>query len=158
MSAEGRNVIVEHVGSLGPTVRADRAALHAAVANLAGNAVRLSPTGSTVRCGAGRCNGWAWVGVSDEGPGIDEEDHGFVFQRNWGKDDSDLAREPRSGIGLSIVRQVAEAGGGTVTLSSALGEGASFVIWLPIVEGADPAEVTSDGVHPVRDPLREGPG
>jgi signal transduction histidine kinase len=94
--------------------------------------------------------------VSDQGPGIDEHDHGFVFQRNWGKDDSDLASEPRSGIGLSIVRQVAEAGGGTVTLSSAPGDGASFVIWLPISEGADAAEVTVDGIHPVVDPLRDG--
>lgn len=154
LSAEGRSVAVEHVGSLGPTVRADRAALHAAVANLTGNAVRLAPAGTTVRCGAGRLDGWAWVGVSDEGPGIDEEDHGFVFQRNWGKDDSDLASEPRSGLGLSIVRQVAEAGGGTVTLSSTPGAGASFVIWLPIVDGADPTIVTRDGIHPVDDPLR----
>jgi signal transduction histidine kinase len=156
LSAEGRDVVVQHVGSLGPTVRADRSALHAAVANLTGNAVRLAPAGSTVRCGAGRQDGWAWVGVSDEGPGIDERDHRFVFQRNWGKDDSDLAREPRSGIGLSIVRQVAEAGGGTVTLSSSPGAGASFVIWLPITAGASPTSITSDGVHPVNDPLWVG--
>jgi signal transduction histidine kinase len=155
--AEGRAIRMLHVGTLGPTVRADRSAVHAAVANLAGNAVRLAPPGSTVRCGSGRLDGWAWVGVCDEGPGIDAVDHRFVFQRSWRRDSSDLAAEPRTGIGLSIVRQVAEAGGGQVTLSSKVGVGSSFVMWLPIVEKPDPAVVTADGIHPVRDPLLDSP-
>lgn len=156
LSAEGRAIHMRHVGTLGPTIRADRSALHAAVANLAGNAVRLAPRGSTVCCGAGRSDGWAWVGVCDEGPGIDPAEHRFVFQRNWHKDSSEVAAEPRTGIGLSIVRQVAEAGGGLVTLSSELGTGSSFVIWLPIVDNPDPGVVTGDGIHPVRDPLFDG--
>jgi signal transduction histidine kinase len=127
--------------------------VHAAVANLANNAVRLAPQGSTVCCGAGRADGWAWVGVCDEGPGIDPADHRFVFQRNWRKDSGDLAAEPRTGIGLSIVRHVAEAGGGLVTLSSEPGAGSSFVMWLPIIDQPDPSVVTEDGIHPVRDPL-----
>jgi signal transduction histidine kinase len=153
LSGESRHITVEHVGELGPTVRGDRSALHAAVANLTGNAVRLAPEGSRVWCGAGRRDGWAWVGVCDQGPGIAEDDHPFVFRRNWGRDRSGLYREPRTGIGLSIVRQVAEACGGAVTLTSSPGQGSSFVIWLPLGDAGDRASVTHDGVHPIADPL-----
>jgi signal transduction histidine kinase len=151
--AEARGVHLEHVGGTGPTVRADRSALRSAVANLANNAVRLAPAGSKVSCGAGSADGWAWVGVRDQGPGIPEAEHSLVFQRAWGRDQTHLHRERRAGLGLSIVRQVAEANGGTVTLASAVPDGSSFVIWLPLEDGADPAGLTSDGIHPLRDPL-----
>jgi len=151
--AESRGVQLEHLGGSGPTVRADRSALRSAVGNLAGNAVRLAPVGSTVSCGAGTVDGWAWVGVRDQGPGIPETEHSLVFQRAWGRDQSHLHRERRAGLGLSIARQVAEAGGGTVTLSSTVPGGSSFVIWLPLEDGADPAALTRDGIHPIQDPL-----
>jgi len=137
----------------GPWVRVDREALRTAVANLAGNAVRLAPAKSVVTCGAGSHGGWAWIGVRDQGPGIDDAEHRFVFQRNWGRDQTRLHHEPRSGLGLSIVRHVAEAAGGTVTLNSSTGTGSSFVIWLPIEDGVHPASLTVDGIHPVDDPL-----
>ncbi len=153
--AEKRHLEFGQLGDGGPKVRADREALRSAIGNLAGNAVRLAPEGSTVTCGAGAVNGWAWVGIRDEGPGILESDHRFVFQRDWGRDRSRLHGEQRAGLGLSIVRQVAEAGGGTVTLSSLPAVGSSFVIWLPLAAGADPGALTVDGIHPVEDPLFE---
>ncbi len=152
--AASRNVVLTVVGQSKVSVRADAEALHAALANLAANAVRFSPAGATVRCGAGVVDGWAWVGVADEGPGIDEEHHRSVFRRNWGRDGTHLSGEPRTGLGLAIVRQVAEAGGGRVTLASEPGKGASFVIWLPRSEGADPSRITDDGIHPINDPLQ----
>ncbi len=151
--AEKRDLGLDRVGDGGPRVRGDREALRSAIGNLADNAVRLAPEGSTVTCGAGVSDGWAWVGIRDEGPGILESDHRFVFQRNWGRDRTRVHREQRAGLGLSIVRQVAEAGGGTVTLSSAPTVGSSFVIWLPLEGGADPTQLTVDGIHPVTDPL-----
>jgi signal transduction histidine kinase len=151
--AEARGLRVEHLGGSGPTVRADRSALRSAVGNLAGNAVRLAPPGTTVSCGAGTVDGWAWVGVRDEGPGIPESEHTLVFQRSWGRDQTRMHKEKRAGLGLSIARQVAEAGGGTLTLSSAAPGGSSFVIWLPLDDGADPARLSVDGIHPSVDPL-----
>lgn len=148
-----RDIQLMRVGTSGPALRVDREALRSAVANLAGNAVRLAPGGSTVVCGAGSRDDWAWIGVRDEGPGIAEGDHRNVFQRNWGKDTSRVRAEPRSGIGLSIVRQVAESVGGTVTLTSSPATGSSFVIWLPLRVGIDPGSLTFDGIHPVDDPL-----
>jgi signal transduction histidine kinase len=151
--ADKRSLELDLVGEEGPKVRADRTAMRSAIANLAGNAVRLAPKGSTVTFGAGAQNGWAWVGISDEGPGIPEPEHQLVFQRNWGRDSSRLHREQRAGLGLSIVRHVAESHGGTVTLSSDPAIGSSFVIWLPLSDGSDPAGLTVDGIHPVEDPL-----
>jgi signal transduction histidine kinase len=151
-----RHLEFAQVGEGGPWVRADREALRSAIANLAGNAVRLAPGGSTVTYGAGTLSGWAWVGIRDEGPGIEAGDHRFVFQRNWGRDQTHLHSEPRAGIGLSIVRQVAEAAGGTVTLNSAPEVGSSFIIWLPMDKGVHRTALTVDGIHPVEDPLYAG--
>jgi signal transduction histidine kinase len=151
--ADKRRLQLDLVGEEGPNVRADRVAMRSAIANLAGNVVRLAPKGSTVTFGAGAQNGWAWVGIRDEGPGIPEPEHQLVFQRNWGRDSSRLHREQRAGLGLSIVRHVAEAHGGTVTLSSDPAVGSSFVIWLPMSDGADLGGLTLDGLHPREDPL-----
>jgi signal transduction histidine kinase len=151
--ARRRNISLDHHGGLGPIVHADREALRSALANLAGNAVRLAPEGSSVVSGSGSVDGWVWVGIQDEGPGIAESDHRLVFQRNWGRDESRLQQESRAGLGLSIVRQVVEAEGGTVTLSSTPSVGSSFVIWLPIGDSHDVSAVTTDGIHPRHDPL-----
>jgi signal transduction histidine kinase len=150
--AATRSVTIELMAGPAP-VRTDAEAIHAAVANLAANAVRMAPAGSTVVFGSGVTEGWSWVGVHDDGPGIEEETHRLVFQRNWGADGTRLSDEPRAGLGLAIVRQVAEAGGGRVTLQSEPGTGSSFVIWLPQAEDADPEVVTHDGIHPVKDPF-----
>lgn len=155
--AHRRNLALDYRGNGGPTVRGDREALRSAVANLARNAVRLAPEGSTITCGAGAMDGWAWVGVRDEGPGILSTDHHRIFQRNWGRDSTRLHDEQRAGLGLSIVRQVAEAGGGTVTLSSEPAVGSSFIIWLPTRSALDPGDVSGDGIHPRRDPLYSEP-
>lgn len=153
IAAGKRSLHLDVVDYGGTWVRADREALRTAVANLAGNAVRLAPEGSRVTCGTGIQDGWAWIGVRDEGPGVPESEHRWIFQRNWGRDESRLHREPRTGLGLAIVRQVAEAAGGTVTVTSSPETGSSFVIWLPIDEGVHPVSLTVDGVHPVKDPL-----
>ncbi|MDX1691822.1 MAG: HAMP domain-containing sensor histidine kinase [Acidimicrobiia bacterium] len=134
-------------------VRTDQEALRSAVANLAANAVRIAPEGGTVRIGSGVAGDWAWAGVHDDGPGIDEDLHRLVFHRNWSTDGSDLSGEPRSGLGLAIVRQITEASGGRVTVASEPGSGSSFVVWLPRREKADPTDVTVDGIHPVADPF-----
>lgn len=114
----------------------DRLALRQAVANLLANAVRLSPADTTVRVRAGREGPWVWIAVEDEGPGIDPADHDRVFQRFWRGDARQGREQGRSGLGLTIVRQIAEAHGGEVKLVSTLGHGAAFALWLPALPGA----------------------
>ncbi len=109
----------------------DRLALRQALANLLANAVRLAPAGTGIRVRAGREGPWVWMSVEDEGPGIDPADHERVFQRFWRGDPREGREQGRSGLGLTIVRQIAEAHGGEVKLASEPGRGAAFALWLP---------------------------
>jgi two-component system, OmpR family, sensor histidine kinase MprB len=98
-------------------VRGDPAAIERAVANLLDNAAKWSPAGGkievVVRDGE--------LTVRDHGPGIDEEDLPFVFDRFYRA--ASARGMPGSGLGLAIVRQVAESHGGTVTAARAEGGG-----------------------------------
>ncbi|CAN5811783.1 hypothetical protein BH24ACT3_BH24ACT3_04990 [soil metagenome] len=112
----------------------DRDALRQAVANLVGNAVRLAPPGSAVRLTAGRKGPWVWAAVADEGPGIPADQKERVFERFWRADSAAARQEGRSGLGLTIVRRIAEAHGGQVRLVSEEGAGSTFALWLPATD------------------------
>lgn len=120
------------VGDAGLEVLGDGPALRRAVVNLVANALRLSAPGSTIHFATAHGVGWVELEVRDEGPGIDQADHAAVFQRFWRGSDEGAG----SGLGLSIVRRIAERHGGTVLLESALGQGARFVIRLPDQRGS----------------------
>lgn len=139
--AEVTGIRVTDEAEPGLFVDGDRHALRRALANLLANAVRLAPAGSTIRVRAGTEAPWIWMSVEDEGPGIEREDQERVFQRFWRGDPREGRTEGRSGLGLTIVRQVAEAHGGQVKLASEPGHGAAFAIWLP----AAPAERAAPG-------------
>lgn len=136
--AAGIGVIDESEPGL--VVDGDRHALRRSLANLLANAVRLSPPGTTIRVRAGAEAPWVWMSVEDQGPGIAAEDHERVFQRFWRGDPREGRTEGRSGLGLTIVRQVAEAHGGQVKLASEPGQGAAFAIWLPAAAPATTGE------------------
>jgi len=103
------------------------ALLERAVSNLVDNAVKFSADGRVeVVVAEGS------VEVSDDGPGIPESDLDQVFERFWR---ADTARTmPGSGLGLSIVKQVATAHGGDVTASASVSGGARFVLRFPEVD------------------------
>jgi two-component system sensor histidine kinase MprB len=106
-------------------IRGVPSTIERAVSNLLDNAAKWSPPGGevevTVRDGG--------VVVRDHGPGIDETDLPFVFDRFYR---APSARGlPGSGLGLAIVRQVAEAHGGTVTAEAADGGGTLIRLTLP---------------------------
>ncbi|MEM8707411.1 MAG: ATP-binding protein [Actinomycetota bacterium] len=109
----------------------DGPAVRRAVANLIANAVRLAPDGTTVTVSADRFDDWNFISVADEGPGIAPENHVRVFQRFWRGDRGQARQQGRSGLGLTIVRQIVEAHGGRVDLASDVGRGSTFVLWFP---------------------------
>ena len=121
-------IAVETVAA-GP-VLGDRDVLKRALTNLLDNAVRAA--GSTVVLSHGEQDGSAWLSVEDDGPGIAPEHRESIFDRFWRPDDARARPGGGSGLGLAIVRQIAEAHGGTVEVESAPGEGARFVLRLPL--------------------------
>ena len=136
-------------------VEGDPIALRRALANLLANAIRLAPEGSTIWAGSGEVEGWVWMGVQDQGPGIAPSDQQRVFRRLWRGDHGQATkrekRDSRSGLGLAIVKQIAETHGGAVRLESELGEGATFVIWLPRLGGAGPDSPDAEAPQKVPD-------
>ncbi len=128
--ANGLTLIADVPGGSLP-VCGDGPAIHRAGANLVANAVRLAPEGSTVTVVGADEGRWVTLSVVDEGPGIDAEDQFRVFQRFWRGDKTEARVAGRSGLGLTIVRQIAEAHGGRIELDSAIGEGSRFTLRLP---------------------------
>lgn len=108
-------------------VHGDGPALRRAVSNLVANSVRLAPEGSTIRLCAARQDDCAAITVSDEGPGIPPSEHDAIFQRFWRGSNAGKG----SGLGLSIVRRIAERHGGTVLVTSDVGQGSTFTLRLP---------------------------
>lgn len=99
--------------------------------NLIGNALRYSPPGGSVWVRLEREGALGCVIVADQGKGIAAEDHARIFEK-FGRVDP---TEPGgSGLGLYIARRLARAMGGDITVDSAPGQGARFVLTLPARE------------------------
>lgn len=114
------------VGEL-PPVRADAAQLERAFANLLENAARYSG-GQPVKVRARALHNRVVVRVVDRGPGIDRAEQQRIFEP-FHRGGGDHAG---AGLGLAIVRGLIEANGGRVSVESLPGQGASFVVELPV--------------------------
>ena len=100
-----------------------------AVYNLLDNAVKYTPAGGSVRVAVTAYQMFSAVLVSDTGPGIPEEEHSRVFQRFYRG--AEHTEGEGVGIGLYLVRQIAEGQGGYVKVSSRPGMGSTFFLYLP---------------------------
>ncbi len=114
-----------------PAVRADRDAIIEALLNLIQNAFKYTPAPRQVRI-VGRSEGSEiGLSVTDNGPGIPRHERRRVFEKFY-QADTRLSREVEgSGLGLSIVRAVAQGHGGRVELETEVGSGSTFTVWLP---------------------------
>jgi len=111
-------------------VTGDDARLRQVVGNLVGNAVRHTPPGSPVAVTVRETGGWARVSVADSGPGMDAETASRVFERFYRADPA--RSKGGSGLGLSIVAAVVAAHGGHVAVDTSPGNGATFLVDLPL--------------------------
>lgn len=110
-------------------VRADRDRLRQALANLVDNGIKYTPRGGHVDIDAASEGHADAIRVKDTGAGIPEHDLPRIFDRLYRGDQSRATRG--LGLGLSLVRAVIEAHGGTISVSSTPGAGSTFTIRLP---------------------------
>ena len=114
------------------TVPGDVFALERAVRNLVENALRHTPAGEQIVIRAEVQQGEAIVRVIDAGVGIAPEDLPHLFERFYRVDTARNRAHGGAGLGLSIVKAIVEAHGGTVSVESKLGAGSTFTLRLPV--------------------------
>lgn len=147
------------VGATLPRVRTDPTHLRQILINLMGNAIKYTPHGSVMVRGSlvdasqsraersmlptrlPAAHGvWVAIAVHDTGVGIAPPDQQRIFdefeQVNAGPRGDSMRRG--TGLGLAISRRLAQLLGGDITVESSLGNGATFVLWLPV----DPRDMT----------------
>jgi PAS domain S-box-containing protein len=112
-------------------VNADPLRLEQVIWNLLNNAVKFTPDGGTVTIRLSSADDRAILIISDTGPGIEPEFLPHVFQMFRQADASNSRPHGGMGIGLALVKQLIGLHGGTVSVASTMGQGASFTIELP---------------------------
>jgi two-component system, OmpR family, phosphate regulon sensor histidine kinase PhoR len=109
-----------------PCALADRRALEHVLTNLIDNAVKYCGPGAEVRIGAALQDGGVRVQVSDTGPGIEPRHLPRLFERFYRVDAGRSRELGGTGLGLSIAKNLVEAMGSTLDVSSELGAGTTF--------------------------------
>jgi signal transduction histidine kinase len=110
----------------------DAGAVAQALSNLVDNAIKYSAERKTLRVEARIVEGQLALSVADEGVGIPREEHERIFQKFYRVGRSETQTRRGSGVGLALVRHVAEAHGGRITVESRPGEGSRFTLWIPV--------------------------
>jgi two-component system OmpR family sensor kinase len=114
-------------------VLGDSMRIHQVIANLLANARTHTPAGTKVVVRLNEAEGGINVEVSDNGPGLSKADQERIFERFYRADPSRVRNGGEgTGLGLSIVDAVMRAHGGTVSVTSELGHGATFKLFFPI--------------------------
>jgi signal transduction histidine kinase len=113
------------------TMVADRQRLTQAVMGLAQNAVQHTKEDDVISIGTTVDGDEAHLWVRDSGPGIPRSDQARIFER-FARASASRRRSEGAGLGLAIVRAIAEAHGGRVELDSRPGAGATFTIVVPL--------------------------
>lgn len=124
-----RNWCLDHQGS--GCIVADRHRLTQAVINLAQNATQYTSTADVIAIGSQITNGEARFWVRDTGEGIALADQERIFQR-FARATNSYRRSEGAGLGLAIVRAIAQAHGGHIELVSRPGAGSTFTIVIPL--------------------------
>lgn len=126
-------VRVEVGGPESVMVQGDERRLAQVLRNLIQNAVTHSPPEGVVHLDVATGDGrQATVSVSDHGPGIPADHLERIWERFWRADPSRSRATGGMGLGLSVSRRLMEAMGGTITVTSTVGEGSTFRVTLPV--------------------------
>lgn len=118
-----------------PILNVDQHMVERAVANLIDNAIKYTPNRGTVKIGVCRSGGQVLISVQDNGLGISPENQKLLFERHFRVARPEHRSVKGSGLGLFIVRSVAQRHGGRVWVESVDGEGSAFFISIPLEGG-----------------------
>ncbi len=113
-------------------LQADRDRLSQVIINLVSNAVKYSPTESTVQVKIGTTGGKALVQVHNEGPAIPEEQQAHIFEPFYRTPEAQTSRKSGWGLGLAICKDIVERHSGRIWCESQEGQGTTFFVKLPI--------------------------
>ena len=127
--ADGKNITITSTVPEDLSVTADSTRLTQALINLLDNAVKYTPDGGKVDVTAGVDGDWVTVTVNDTGNGIEANELEHIWDRLYRGDAH--RSEPGLGLGLSLVKAIAAAHGGSAHVESTPGQGSSFSITLP---------------------------
>lgn len=117
-------------------VMGDQNHIERVIFNLLNNAFKYAPEMSTVTLSAHAEDEWALIAIEDEGPGISEEHQARLFDRFYRADDARARSEGGgAGLGLAICKRIVEAHAGEIGVESKPGEGAKFIVRLPLSSG-----------------------
>ena len=118
-----------------PDLCLDEGRMQQVLDNLLSNAVKFTPEGGTIRMVAGvqgEEQRWVEIRVCDTGQGIPAEDVARIFEKFYQSSSHRQERQQGTGLGLTIARHIVEAHGGQIWAESHVGEGATFVVRLPV--------------------------
>jgi signal transduction histidine kinase len=118
------------------TVLIDKARMKQVLVNLTDNAIKYTPYGGTIELTSFVSEGMAVIEISDTGIGISPEDLPHVFDRFFRADKARSRGSGGAGLGLSIVKAICVAHGGSITVQSSEGVGTAMCVKLPIALSA----------------------
>jgi PAS domain S-box-containing protein len=137
-AAGGRRMVVAVRGDVADQVfvTADRQRFHQVLLNLLTNAIKYGTAGGRIEVSVAARESDVTVDITDDGPGISEEQQGLLFQpfERLGAERSDVQG---TGLGLALSRQLTTAMGGTLSVRSVPGQGATFSVCLRRASGSD---------------------
>lgn len=122
-----------------PLIEADFEKVRHVLENLAGNAVKFTPRGGSVRLHISHhpeCRE-VWLRVADTGIGIAKKDQQRVFERFVQADSSASRKYSGTGLGLALAKEYTEMHHGSISLESAIGEGSVFTVRMPVGHDAE---------------------
>ena len=128
------------------SVLANKDAVESMVSNLLSNAIKYTPAGGQIMVSLERLSDTVKLSVSDTGRGLSISEQATIFER-FTRLDEDRSVEG-TGIGLALVRELAEAHEGDIEVESVIGEGTTFTLVLPLTAAATPVQERIEAPKP----------
>ncbi len=132
--AEERGIQLSVTAEATPAISVDPDRLGQVIGNLVGNALRHTPDGGHIELAAALTGAGVVLSVTDDGPGIPNDDLPHIFERFY-RGDKARVDDGSSGLGLAIARSLVEAHGGQMGVENVAPGGARFTVALPLTNG-----------------------